>query len=223
MQRRRLGRIGTGLVAVAAVVAFGLGTPVALADHHDGAGKADKPADYAGKDKAAKTAKADGKACDVSADKCGYNAVAERNIADWARAAPEFATLWSAVQAAGLADKFTGPGPYTLLAPTDDAFRALPAGTVDDLLRPENRDRLTAVLKQHVIPGLHTSGDVAAMTAVSAASGQQLAVARADGGGGPTRVGGAAITLPDIPASNGVIHVIDRVLLPQAGGQPQPS
>jgi uncharacterized surface protein with fasciclin (FAS1) repeats len=122
-----------------------------------------------------------------------------------------FGTLVAAVQAAGLAETLKGDGPFTLFAPTNDAFAALPAGTVDSLLQPENRDALVEVLTYHVVPGAITSDQLA---------GQRVDVETVQGGtvhvDGRTgvRVNGARVVSADVIASNGVIHAIDRVLLP---------
>ena len=137
---------------------------------------------------------------------------AESDIVDTAVAAGAFNTLVAAVQAADLVDTLKSPGPFTVFAPTDDAFAQLPAGTVESLLLPENQDQLTAILTYHVIPGAVMSSDLA---------GQQLSVETVQGGdlavdatGGGVMVGDATVIQADVVASNGVIHVIDTVLLP---------
>ena len=121
-------------------------------------------------------------------------------------------TLVAAVKAAGLVDTLASGGPFTVFAPTDAAFAKLPGGTVDTLLQPANRDQLRAVLTYHVVPGKVTSGDVAALTSAKTVNGGELAIAAADG---KVTIGGATVTQADIAASNGVIHVIDTVLLPE--------
>lgn len=133
------------------------------------------------------------------------------DIVDTAVAAGSFTTLVAAVQAAGLVDTLKGPGPFTVFAPTDDAFAALPAGTVETLLKPENKDQLVAILTYHVVPGQTLAADLA---------GQRLGVATVNGknlhidGRNGVRVENATVTAADVLASNGVIHVIDKVLLP---------
>ncbi|MCF1708351.1 fasciclin domain-containing protein [Tabrizicola sp. J26] len=124
----------------------------------------------------------------------------------------QFSTLVAAVQAAGLADTLKGDGPFTLFAPTDAAFAALPAGTVENLLKPENKDQLVKILTYHVVPGAVTSDQLA---------GKRMNVATVEGSdvhinatGSSVRVNNATVTQADIIASNGVIHRIDRVLLP---------
>ena len=134
------------------------------------------------------------------------------DIVDTAVAAGVFQTLVAAVQAADLVDVLKGDGPFTVFAPTDDAFAHLPAGTVESLLLPENRDQLTAILTYHVVPGRFLAADVLASATLPTVQGQSLAVSLDNG---VPRVDAAAIVQTDIEASNGVIHVIDSVLLPQ--------
>jgi uncharacterized surface protein with fasciclin (FAS1) repeats len=130
-----------------------------------------------------------------------------------ASANPEFSTLVTAIQAAGLVDTLKGAGPFTVFAPTNAAFAALPAGALDDLLKPENKARLTAVLTYHVLPGKVIAADVTgAQVSPASVQGATLAV---DGRAGVS-VNGANVVTPDIQASNGVIHVIDKVLMPPA-------
>lgn len=136
----------------------------------------------------------------------------EPDIVDVAAANDQFSTLVAAVTAAGLVDTLKGPGPFTVFAPTNAAFAALPAGTVETLLKPENRDELMKVLTYHVIPGRVTSDQLAGQRlSVATVQGQNLHV---DGRNG-VRVNRSTVTSADIMASNGVIHVIDRVLLPR--------
>lgn len=135
------------------------------------------------------------------------------DIVDTAVAAGSFSTLVAAVQAAGLEDALRAPGKKTVFAPTDAAFAALPAGTVENLLKPENKDQLTAILLFHVVDGKTTSDKLAGKTlSVATLNGAEVAI---DGTNGVT-VGGANVTAADVKASNGVIHVIDAVLLPPA-------
>lgn len=136
-----------------------------------------------------------------------------QDIVDTAVAADDFETLVAAVQAAELVGTLKGEGPFTVFAPTDDAFAALPEGTVENLLLPENRDQLVAVLTYHVVPGAVMSSDLA---------GQELSVETAQGGslmvdatGDAVTVNDATVVQADIEATNGVIHVIDTVLIPE--------
>lgn len=133
-----------------------------------------------------------------------------KDIVDTAVAAGSFTTLVAAVQAAGLVDTLKGDGPFTVFAPTDDAFAALPAGLVEDLLKPENKDKLTAVLTYHVVPGKVMSGDLSDGMMAATAQGEEITIGTMSG----VTVNGANVTTADIEASNGVIHVIDAVILP---------
>jgi|TARA_B110000211_G_C13967818_1_gene503574 uncharacterized surface protein with fasciclin (FAS1) repeats len=135
----------------------------------------------------------------------------EKDIVDTAVSAGNFTTLVAAVQAAGLVDTLKSEGPFTVFAPTDAAFAALPAGTVENLLKPENKDQLIAVLTYHVIPGKVMSGDIAGKSLeVKTVQGSMVDVNATDG----VMVDGATVVAADIEASNGVIHVIDQVILP---------
>lgn len=138
------------------------------------------------------------------------------DIVDIAAANPEFSTLVTALQAAGLVDTLKGDGPFTVFAPTNAAFAALPAGTVDSLLLPENRDQLVSVLTYHVVPGQITAGDVlGTRQAVTTVQGGTLDVNGQVGKFGTgVKVNDANVIQPDIFATNGVIHAIDAVLLP---------
>ncbi len=138
----------------------------------------------------------------------------EADIVDTAVAAGQFKTLAAALDAAGLVETLKGPGPFTVFAPTDAAFAALPAGTVDTLLKPENKDQLTAILTYHVVPGKVMAADVSGMTEAKTVNGAMLNI---DASGGTVKVNDATVTTADIAASNGVIHVIDAVLLPPEG------
>ncbi len=134
------------------------------------------------------------------------------DIVDTAVAAGSFTTLVAAVGAAGLAETLKGAGPFTVFAPGDDAFAKLPAGTVDELVKPENKAKLTAILTLHVMPGRVMAADVAGKTLHPASvNGEALHV---DGTSGVT-VNGAKVVSADIACSNGVIHVIDTVLMPK--------
>ncbi len=139
-------------------------------------------------------------------------ATPESDIVDTAVAAGDFNTLVTAVQAGDLVDTLKSDGPFTVFAPTDEAFAKLPAGTVDNLLKPENKDQLVKVLTYHVVPGKIMSSDIAGQQAeVTTVEGGDLDVNATDG----VRVNNATVVAADVEASNGVIHVIDTVLLPQ--------
>lgn len=134
------------------------------------------------------------------------------DIVDTAVAAGSFTTLVAAVTAAGLVDTLKGAGPFTVFAPTDAAFAALPAGTVDDLVKPENKHKLTAILTLHVLSGAVHAADIAGKTLSPASvNGETLDVDGTDG----VTVNGANVVTADIACTNGVIHVIDTVLLPK--------
>jgi len=138
-------------------------------------------------------------------------AAAEKDIVDTAVGAGSFNTLVAAVEAAGLVETLKGEGPFTVFAPTDAAFAALPEGTVQTLLEPGNKDRLVAVLTYHVIPGKVMSADIAGkMLEAETVQGSTVAIDATEG----VTVDGASVTAADIEATNGVIHVIDRVILP---------
>lgn len=135
----------------------------------------------------------------------------DMDIVETAIGAGSFNTLVAAVQAAELVDTLKGDGPFTVFAPTDEAFAALPDGTVENLLLPENRDQLVAVLTYHVIPGRVMSTDIAGQTLeVATVQGSTVDINATSG----VMIDGATVTAADIVASNGVIHVIDRVILP---------
>ena len=153
------------------------------------------------------TAAAFGAALSVSAV-----SAAEMDIVDTAAEAGSFNTLVAAVEAAGLVETLKGDGPFTVFAPTDEAFAALPEGTVASLLEPENRDQLVAVLTYHVIPGRVMSSDIAGQEMmVATVQGSEVDIDATDG----VTVDDATVTTADIEATNGVIHVIDRVILPE--------
>ncbi|MBO6771676.1 MULTISPECIES: fasciclin domain-containing protein [unclassified Thalassospira] len=133
------------------------------------------------------------------------------DIVDTAVSAGSFKTLVAAVQAAGLVDTLKGDGPFTVFAPTDDAFAKLPAGTVEDLLKPENKDKLVPILTYHVVPGKVMSGDIAGKEmAVASVQGDTIDVNATSG----VMVDDASVVTADIEADNGVIHVIDSVIMP---------
>jgi uncharacterized surface protein with fasciclin (FAS1) repeats len=136
--------------------------------------------------------------------------VADETIVGVASSNPDFSTLVAAVQAAGLAETLSAPGPYTVFAPTNEAFEALPAGLVDALLLPENKEVLTQILTYHVVEGEVMSADVQPGK-VPTVEGEDLTIKVNDG---TVTVNGATVEAVDVEASNGVIHVIDEVLVP---------
>jgi uncharacterized surface protein with fasciclin (FAS1) repeats len=135
----------------------------------------------------------------------------EKDIVDTAISAGSFNTLVAAVKAAGLVETLKGKGPFTVFAPTDAAFAKLPKGTLDSLLKPENKAKLVSILTYHVLPGKVMSGDVAGKKlSVATVKGSKVSVNATSG----VMVDGATVTTADIGTSNGVIHVIDQVILP---------
>ncbi|HDR27893.1 fasciclin domain-containing protein [Rhodovulum sp.] len=134
-----------------------------------------------------------------------------KDIVAIASGSDQFTTLVAAVSAAGLVETLQGEGPFTVFAPTDDAFAALPEGTVASLLEPENRDQLVAILTYHVVPGKVMSGDLSDGMTATTVQGSDVTI----GTEGGVTVNGANVTAADIEASNGVIHVIDAVILPE--------
>lgn len=140
-------------------------------------------------------------------------APAAQNIVEIAAANDNFKTLTAAVTAAGLADTLQGDGPFTVFAPTDAAFAALPAGTLDNLLKPENKAQLVAILTYHVVPGAVMAKDVAGLSEAATVHGDNLALSATDG---TVMVDDARVVAVDIAATNGVIHVIDKVMLPKS-------
>lgn len=134
-------------------------------------------------------------------------------IVDTAVANGSFKTLVAAVTAAGLGDTLSGAGPFTVFAPTDAAFAALPKGTVEDLLKPENKAKLAAVLTYHVIPGKVMAADIAGKTLkVKSVQGSEISIDATKG----VKVDAATVVTADVACTNGVIHVIDAVILPKA-------
>jgi uncharacterized surface protein with fasciclin (FAS1) repeats len=146
-----------------------------------------------------------------SASQTSYTAT-KKTIVGVAASTGTFNTLVAAVKAADLVKVLESDGPFTVFAPTDEAFAKLPKGTVETLLKPENRDKLVAILKYHVVPGKVTSSDVKPGKAKTA-SGKELTLALVDG---KVKVDQATVIKADVDASNGVIHVIDQVVLPQS-------
>ena len=141
----------------------------------------------------------------------GHGKKMKKDIVDTAVAAGQFETLAAALGAADLVDTLKGEGPFTVFAPTDEAFAKLPAGTVETLLKPENRDQLVAILTYHVVAGKVKAADVVKLSEATTVNGAKVAITVADGG---VRVNDANVIATDIKASNGVIHVIDTVILP---------
>ncbi|WP_085939083.1 fasciclin domain-containing protein [Sinorhizobium sojae] len=139
---------------------------------------------------------------------------AEKDIVDTAAGAGQFQTLAAAIDAAGLTETLKGAGPFTVFAPTDDAFSKLPAGTVENLLKPENKEKLVSVLTYHVVPGKVLAADVVKLNEAKTVNGKMITI-KASGDG--VMVNDANVTATDIGASNGVIHVLDEVILPPEG------
>jgi len=139
----------------------------------------------------------------------------DKTIVEVAAENDSFSTLVAAVKAAGLAETLSGDGPFTVFAPTDDAFKALPEGTLDDLLKPENKDKLAAILKYHVVAGAVKAKDVVSLSSATTVEGSDVAI-KVDGD--TVKVDDAKVVKTDIVCSNGVIHVIDAVILPKHGG-----
>ena len=134
------------------------------------------------------------------------------DIVDVAVSAGQFNTLAAALQAANLVETLKGEGPFTVFAPTDEAFAKLPKGTVEHLLQPENRDQLVAILTYHVVPGKVYAADVVKLDSATTVNGADIAIKVDDSG---VAVNDANVIKTDIGASNGVIHVIDTVILPR--------
>ena len=143
----------------------------------------------------------------------GAMMIPSKNVVENAMGSADHTTLVAAVKAAGLVETLSGAGPFTVFAPTNDAFSALPAGTVDNLLKPEMKADLTGVLTYHVISGSVKSSDLTDGMELTTVQGGKLKVSVKDG---IVMVGGAKVTVADIISSNGVTHVIDAVLLPKA-------
>ena len=139
-------------------------------------------------------------------------ATADRDIVDTAVAAGSFKTLVRALQAADLVATLKGAGPFTVFAPTDEAFAKLPAGTLEALLKPENKLKLQRILTSHVVAGKVMAADVVKIRSAKTVSGDLLTIASSDGG---VTVGGSKVVKTDIAATNGVIHVIDSVIVPK--------
>lgn len=154
------------------------------------------------------------KTCAIIAMLAVASPAAAADIVETAVTNGNFKTLTAALQAAGLVDTLKGQGPYTVFAPTDEAFKKLPAGTVENLLKPENKAQLQKVLTYHVVAGNVKSGDLKGKT-TSAQTVEGTAV-RIDASGNAVKVNDAVVTQADVNASNGVIHVIDSVIIPRS-------
>lgn len=144
----------------------------------------------------------------------GGNYSKKKDIVDTAVAAGSFNTLVAAVKAAGLVDTLKGDGPFTVFAPTDDAFAKLPAGTVEDLLKPENKAKLAAILTYHVVSGKVMAKDVVNLSSATTVQGTDVSIMVKDGG--VVLNESSNVVKTDIKTSNGVIHVIDTVILPSS-------
>ncbi|MCL5051099.1 MAG: fasciclin domain-containing protein [Firmicutes bacterium] len=178
------------LVTLAVTFASGLAlTGVAVADHHGGDRQKER-SEYGTKD---------------------YSDKKKGSIAEIAANNGSFNTLVAALDAADLVDVLAGEGPFTVFAPTDEAFAQLPEGTVESLLQPENRDQLIAVLTYHVVPGKVMSADISGDINAETVQGSNLAISAGRYG---VRINNARVVTADIEADNGVIHVIDSVLIP---------
>ena len=143
----------------------------------------------------------------------GHTTNDEKDIVDTAVAAGSFKTLATALKAAGLVEALKSEGPFTVFAPTDEAFAKLPKGTVENLLKPENKDQLIAILKYHVVAGKVLASDVVKLDSAETLLGQKVAI-KVDGE--RVMVDNAEVVKTDIACSNGVVHVIDNVILPPA-------
>ena len=135
-----------------------------------------------------------------------------KDIVDTAVAAGSFKTLTTALNAAGLVETLKGKGPFTVFAPTDEAFAKLPAGTVESLLKPENKQKLTSILTYHVVAGNVKAADVVKLSSAKTLNGQSVMIKTL---GGKVFINGATVVKADIATTNGTIHVIDTVLLPK--------
>ncbi len=133
------------------------------------------------------------------------------SIPQVAKTAGQFSTLLAAVDAAGLTETLLGRGPFTVFAPTDEAFKRLPSGTVEDLLKPENRERLRTILTYHVVAGRVSAAQARGVRSAETVAGVTVRISESNG---DLRINDATVRIADVPASNGLIHVIDRVLLP---------
>jgi len=155
-----------------------------------------------------------GKRCSVvmeTSATCAHESAA-KDIVDTAVAAGKFKTLAAALQAGGLVETLKGEGPFTVFAPTDEAFKKLPPGTLDELLKPENKEKLVKILTYHVVPGKVAAADVVKLSKAKTVEGSEVKIKVSDG---KVMVDNAQVVATDIAASNGIIHVIDAVILPK--------
>ena len=141
----------------------------------------------------------------------GFARASNQDIVDTAVSAGQFKTLAAALKAADLVTTLKGPGPFTVFAPTDEAFAKLPAGTVENLLKPENKAKLTAILTYHVVPGAVRAEQVTKLDQAKTVNGAMVKVTTK---GGKVTINDATVVKADTAASNGIIHVIDKVILP---------
>jgi len=146
-----------------------------------------------------------------AADSCSAGCQKQKDIVDTALSAGSFKTLAAALGAGGLVETLKGQGPFTVFAPTDDAFARLPQGTLENLLKPENRDKLVKILTYHVVPGRVLAADVVKLSKAKTVQGSEISIAVKEGS---VTVDSAKAVKTDIKTSNGVIHVIDAVILP---------
>lgn len=144
--------------------------------------------------------------------KCGKDKPHKHDIVETAVEAGSFKTLAAALDAAGLVETLKGKGPFTVFAPTDEAFKNLPEGTLEDLLKPENKDKLVAILTYHVVPGKVLAADVVKLKKAETVQGSKVRIKVKKG---KVKVDGANVVKTDIVCTNGVIHVIDAVILPK--------
>lgn len=152
-----------------------------------------------------------GKKCARTVTTVAYQKQAKPDIVDTAVSAGSFKTLAAALKAAGLVETLKGKGPFTVFAPTDEAFAKLPAGTVESLLKPENKAKLTAILTYHVVAGDVKAADVVKLKSAKTVEGQTVTIDATDG----VKINNAKVVKADVDCGNGVIHVIDTVLLPK--------
>ena len=137
----------------------------------------------------------------------------DKNVVEAAKHLGTFDTLVAAVGAAGLADTLEGDGPFTVFAPSDEAFEKLPAGTVENLLKPENKDKLASILKYHVVSGKVKAKQAMGLSEATTVEGSDIAISVKDGN---VMIDNAKVVKADVPVSNGVIHVIDSVIMPKS-------
>ncbi len=148
----------------------------------------------------------------IAATVNAHNHKMKKDIVDVAASNPDFSTLVAAVKAAGLVNVLKGEGPFTVFAPTNAAFEKLPTGTLESLLKPENKDTLVGILTYHVVTGKVMASDVVKLTSATSVQGQDISI-KVDNG--KVMLNNANVVATDVKASNGVIHVIDTVILPK--------